>query len=397
MTISDDFELIRITDTDLVNYTREQNSELWQGQLSRNDYVIRETVLGKSQMIDHHSHDNELHVFMLRNKESKEPVSSIELVVREAIRVDYDGEKAVSKIVPSGTIGGVFTIKEHRSKGYAKLMLQKCVEVAKEEFIGTHGFTFLYSEVGEYYSQFGFKSFPVDLISIPVEEVNIKDGPEPQLLPYHEFDRVFKEYEKQTAREVADLVEKDHKTRIYLRPTSQLVDWFHLRAKYISYKLLHEDSESVDFVNLDYSEIASVFKKTKPNTFGMTFEENGQKVATLVFTIDWKSKTQYYATVLKIIVADGVDREKYTADLVKALLRFLNKNPELPGQKCTQVVIWESELSTQSKEHFIKTFKLEHGIDNLSRSAMLLNNDTDQKALLNGDIEWINNDKLSWF
>lgn len=394
---AEQFELVQATSRELIDFTRQENSASWSGVLTRPQYVVREAVLGKSRMMKHDSHDNTLVVLVLQRIEDKVPVSSIEVMVRESVRVDYTGGKTLSKKILSGCIGGVFTYPDHRGKGYGKIMLDKCVNYCKSNLVGEDGFTFLYSEIGEYYVRNGFTSYPVDLINIPV----VKTQPieeEVLVLKYHDFEDILKVYKNQLTKDVLHQVETDHKTRVFLTPTSHIVDWFHLRSKFISYMLTHEEQKRVDFTDLSYDQIAAIFKKTRPNNYGLALNDSkGGLIAAVVFTLDWSSKSENYATILKIVVDDKYSKDKYTQKIIQALLNYLSENPELADQTCLKVILWESEISGEVKNFLIEKFNSKHGLENGSRSAVLLNNDQDQSKLVSGDLIWAGNDKIPWF
>ena len=56
-----------------------------------------------------------------------------------------------------------------------------------------------------------------------------------------------------------------------------------------------------------------------------------------------------------------------------------------------------SEVSNDVKQFLITEYKGTDGIENGSRSAILINNDKEDKLLATGDLVWEDNTKLPWF
>ncbi|EMG47043.1 hypothetical protein G210_2681, partial [Candida maltosa Xu316] len=65
--------------------------------------------------------------------------------------------------------------------------------------------------------------------------------------------------------------------------------------------------------------------------------------------------------------------------------------------KTSKIVIWESEISTHVKQFLVNDWKSKAGIDNPSRSAVLMNNAEDDQELRRGNVIWEGNNKLPWF
>ncbi|KAK6455254.1 lysine acetyltransferase [Scheffersomyces xylosifermentans] len=400
---ADQYELVQLTDRDKITFTRLQNSQSWRGRLSADDYVVREAVLGKSKIAS--SKVNRLLVFMFKRKGDDTPLASIELLIRKGWKFDYENGEVVRHQVLTGCIGGVFTYPENRGKGYARIMVDKLVEIAKRDLLGPDGFTFLYSEVGEYYAKSGFKSFAVDLIHVPLKDhetigVDEKLDDKFELIRYHQFEPYLDVYREQLNNEIVEKVKKDHKSRVTLTPTADIIDWFHLRSKYISYKMFHEqnDNERIDFANESYEQITSKFDSLSPRQFGLKLvNEKNELVGYIVWTFDWLSHEENYATVLKIVVLDGYDRDSFSIKLLKLLRQYLLKNDENEGQITNRIVLWESEIPSTVKNFLVEEWKSSSGIENGSRSAILLHDPSDNERLVEGSLIWEGNDKLSWF
>ncbi|KAG7661699.1 uncharacterized protein J8A68_004757 [[Candida] subhashii] len=397
---TDEYELVHLTEREVIEFTRRQNAEAWKGRLSAEDYVLREHVLGKSKITS--SDVNRLMVFMLKKVNDTIPLCSIEFLIRKSWKFVYENDKVVQKEVLSGCIGGVFTYPENRGKGYAKIMVDKLVEIAKSDLLGPEGFTFLYSEIGEYYSKNGFLSLGVDLMNIPLEnskvDKDVKDC-KYELIDYHQFEPLMNEYAEKFKEDIIAKVEQDHITRVGVVPTSDIVDWFHLRSKYISYKLFQEDnaaSQSIDFYNESYDSITYKLEHCQPKKFGLKlFNDNGDLAGFIVWTIDWSSLTENYATILKIVSFDE-NKAETTTKLLKLFKNFIISNP-IVGQTTTKIVLWESEVCEPVKSFLIEKWGSKHGLYNGSRSAILINNKLEDSQLRQGQVIWEGNDKLPWF
>ncbi|KAI5958595.1 hypothetical protein KGF57_002440 [Candida theae] len=391
------FKLVHVTEQENINFTRYQNSLAWKGALTEDDYVLREYVLSKSKITS--SGNNKLYVFMLKSTFDNEPLCSIEMLVRDSLKFEYDndGARVRKSSVLSGCIGGVFTYPQKRGKGYARIMVDKLVQVAKQDIVGPDGFTFLYSEIGEYYAKNGFKSFPVDLIDISLRNVSQVEPPqvEYELIEYHQFQELMDQYKIYFEQDVIAKVEQDHKSRVSINPTSDLVDWFHLRAKFITYKLFHEQQGHVVDFKKEYDTIKDSLVH-EPKVFGLQLKQNGQVTGFIIWTIDWSSETAQdnYATILKVVAFDNQDQT--VVDLIQLAIHHFVHYPVL-GKPTTNVKLWESEINDAVKRHLVERWSAETGIDNSSRSAILMNNPIDEERLMKGELVWEENTKLPWF
>ncbi|ODV76948.1 uncharacterized protein CANTADRAFT_8125 [Suhomyces tanzawaensis NRRL Y-17324] len=403
MTISSQYELVEASDIDVINYTRSRNAVSWKGALSAEDYVLRERVLGKSRATTTTPH--RLAVFVLRRKGTTEPLASCELFIRSAWRVDYVDSVPVKRQVLCGCVGGVFTYPENRKQGLGKIMIDQLVEHSKlSKYVGPDGYTFLYSEIGEYYTQFGFKSFAVPLTNISLDDKGDEhDLGNHELIYYHQFDEYYQYYSDQVQRNTLKQVEADKKSRVTIAPTSDYVNWFHLRSKYISYKLFYEHKEpsKMDFANATYEQILARFEDTEPKVYGIKLVDEAKEwYAAITWTLDFSGDTENYATVLKIIIKDGHDRDSNTIKLFKLMKQYLRSFDKIGNdfnQRTTKIVLWQSEVSELVLSFLVEKWGSKHGIDNSSRSAILMHNHEDEENLKQGKLLWEGNDKLPWF
>lgn len=390
------YTLRQITDLETIHYTRQQNAASWKGQLSEQDYVTREMVLGKSKITS-----DKLKVFILTSTNDNEPLLSVELLVRPAWKFVYDETtgKSVRKQILNGCIGGVFTYPKNRGKGLGKIMIDKLVSAAKEQYVGPDGYMFLYSEIGEYYTKNGFRSFGIDLMNIPMGEIDDTVGltSEYELLNYHTFSPLLEMYAKQVDTELSLKTTEDKITRVSIVPSGDLIDWFHIRSKYISYKLHYEkfDKKTIDFHSATYEDIVEKFNTIDPQQFGLKISENGKLVGAIVWTYDWTSKSENYCTVLKIIIVPGNDVDSSTIKLLDCMRHHLKGS--LENQTSTKIVVWECEVSAAVKQFLVDKWNTKTGIENSSRSALTLCDDKEQDLMMNNKLIWEGNDKLPWF
>ncbi|KAM9892389.1 hypothetical protein OXX79_010054 [Metschnikowia pulcherrima] len=402
-----DFVLEQIHDKKTRDYTRQRNAAAWRNLLSTEDYVTRENVLGLSKITC--SDPNRLVVFALKAKGSEDLLCSCELLIRESWRYKKNANGEVERCdVLSGCIGGVYTYEENRGRGLATIMIDKLVETAKTpELLGPDGFTFLYSEVGEFYARNGFKSFHVDLLNLPLKYAGAKYVVKPgyELVKYSEFGPLFELYNKHQDREITRKVAEDGIDRISISPSADYADWFHIRAKYFGVKLFDTDASHFDFENESLHSLAEKFKDSEPTYFGLksVCAETGKLRGFLVWQYEYgfnesENKFENYVTLVKSFVGDDFDSNDVTLELVEEMKRYLEAEHGTPQMSnFHKIVIWETEISSVVKKVLINRFGSKHGLENSSRSAILYNNDKDDAKLKSGGIIWENNTKLPWF
>lgn len=372
------FTLLELQDQDKIDFTRLHCSQAWKGILSTKDYILREYVLSNSEMGRPYA------VFMLING-ADERLCSCEVVFREGHRIDKKG-KISAKVA---SIGAVFTYTEHRRKGYAKIMLDKVVEKLQQMKID---FSILHSEVGEYYSNFDYVSFHV-----PVFQKQLGDKPQTfqdfrdeykynkdslRLVGYHEFKPLIELYNKHTFKRIEN--QEDNKTRVTIDINEHIIDWFHLRAKYVHYQTFNEEKPEIDFS--DPKHTVEVFKHLQPEKFGMVLEVDNQIVGYVIWTYDWV-ESHNYVTILNLFTIPGHEDKK--GKLLGYLEDYLALINSQTSHKFTQLKVWGSEVSND-------VFKGEE-IVNSSLSAIRMFDPEDQKKLKNGELLWENNSKLSWY
>lgn len=420
------YSLERIYSQDEINISRTHNSNSWKGCLSSHDYVVRERVLGLCSQTEH------LNVYKLTK--DNVTLSTIEVLTRDSWRVE-NGKVQNTKCA---CIGGVYVLPENRKKGLAKVMVDLVMEELKDKV----DYTFLYSEVGEYYCKLGFVSMEVKLIKWnrlneihSKNELNGLDGETNGIdhsgnglnrldvhsnglggndnfasngtrssgvgqkiytdsegytieeLKFTEFGPLMDEYNHQTeAKLQAHSLTETNPTIISMNPSAQAIDWFHLRSKYIEHVLF--SPQKYDFEHASYPDILSTLKSFGNQTFGLKVSHQSAS-GFIVWTQDW-SGSESTLTILKIVVLQG-DCTKMT----KKLLATFNKFVSL--WNISKITLWESEVSPEIKSHIVDSYKAITDIENGSRSAILMNDPQDHQKLLAGELIWAGNDKLPWF
>ncbi|OBA21789.1 hypothetical protein METBIDRAFT_10718 [Metschnikowia bicuspidata var. bicuspidata NRRL YB-4993] len=404
-----DFVLEQVHDKKTRDYTRERNAAAWKNLLSVQAYVTREHVLGLSKITC--SDPNRLVVFALRAKRPNADIlCSCELLIRQSWRYEKDACGNVQrKDVLSGCIGGVYTYEEHRGRGLATIMIDKLVETAKTDaYLGPSGFTFLYSEVGEFYVRNGFKSFHVDLLNLPLSYTGLKHVLQPgyELVKYNEFGDLFERYNQHFDRDMRRQVQEDGLVRISVNPTADYVDWFHIRAKYLGLTLFGDNAPGIDFHKESLDTLASKFKATEPMYFGIksVCPQTGRLRGFLVWQYEYgfnenENRFENYVTLVKSFVGDDAsDPDKVALALIEQLKAYLEAEHSTPQMSnFHKIVMWESEISPAVKTSLINKFNCTHGLENSSRSAILYNNEADDEKLKLGSMIWENNTKLPWF
>ncbi|SCV04342.1 LAME_0H17678g1_1 [Lachancea meyersii CBS 8951] len=392
-----------VTDPELIKYTHLQNGRTWRPEfLSMEDYTKREHLLGTceisstnkcQEMQKRFPEGSELlgiKYFVLKDlnlpqtSKTSQIVSSCETLNRVGWAVT-PGSKGAIKPVLSACIGGVFTIPEFRAKRFGAELITRLNEyydgISKApgapEFV-QNIVIFLYSEVGEYYSKFGYVSRP-----IPVHTVEKLDAvlelycggnsdsdsasAEGRNIGF-DCDEHFIELEKQSF--VKD-VQNAHSSRenafvFTLEPSKDIFKWFHHRSLYHK-KFLDPAS---------------------PSRFGYALADGSHIVWHLNY---WPHQRSLY--ILKLYL-EGDTVAKKEASLKKLLAQAIQEAQE---HEVKYLQFWDTELGQQDwSKPFMKFLQKVEEPSNLyqensSRSAIRVAN---VKA---EDIEWRNNAKFCWF
>lgn len=115
-----------------------------------------------------------------------EIVSACETLTRPAL-MKIDGKLVETK---SLSVGSVFTAAKYRGRSYAKDMMKDLVEWSDANNIPV---AVLYSDVGEYYAQFGYKSVGTSQIKIDLNDKNMTPFSIPAKVEYITSDEQIKQ------------------------------------------------------------------------------------------------------------------------------------------------------------------------------------------------------------
>ena len=195
---NDALKLEMYTDEDIVDYTHRVNAEAWRGLLSPEEYIERERVLASTPLSKKHRDLTVrekfpagydwvgLKYFVLKDtrlpntSKTSQIVSSCETLNSLGYciypegdpREDKEGKEQGSRIqyCLNVCIGGVFTAKRYRGRGYAGAMIdllnkfyENIRDTAESSSLLKNLVMTLYSEVRDYYERVGYISLHVPL------------------------------------------------------------------------------------------------------------------------------------------------------------------------------------------------------------------------------------------
>lgn len=384
-----EYELVDVTKTqDVVDFTRRQNGQSWAGLLDIEKYVIREQTIASCDVAR-----DELLVYVLENTTTKERVASCEIMLRNAVVYRNESGKVVKADCRNGSIGGVYTYKEFRKQGLAKIMIEKLVQLCQTKLV-PGGFLTLHSEVGEYYSRFGFISDEVPVIDIEFKKPVLEfEGPscsvEEGVLEFkgfREFDELMLIYQTDVFNEVNDNVKQDGITRVAIYPVPEILDWYHTRAKFF-YNHFYNCVKVNNYQ--DYGEVCEKLKPIGQKYFGISLVKDGATAGFIVWTYDYAPE----GLCVKVLIVHV--RPEYDQSLRFRLLDFLNDyivaENETLKNKFEKIQVWASEFPGLDYSQLGKVKS------NFSLSAIRMCEEDEQKKLEEGQIKWEINNKLPWF
>ncbi|CCH46441.1 hypothetical protein BN7_6035 [Wickerhamomyces ciferrii] len=369
--------LEEVTNLEILKFAYKAHSESWSGLLSSEQYIDRELQLrSQSKQLQTDTSPYGLFLYILRDlqipseNETDNIVTTGEVLIRKSWRIDGDDVENL-KIVNSGVIGNVFTLKNHRGKGYATQLFHKLNELLDEK-LGKDGYSFLYSEVGTYYEKFGFKNFNIKTHTISIKDYKIDDehlsNTEPlKLHKYKDLINYQKDKLEKSFLQKAKTLPKDESI-ISLIPNVDIYDWINEKDQLISTKL---------FPNSKVDNYGILDLKTK-NHF--------------IWLHDFSSKKLY-------IIKSFINEESNDIESLKNLVYGTIKEAQLYGIE--KIHFWDTSIGQTLKYHdlIIEWFKTEFNDSNISLfeeidsiPAIRMN---DGKSGLK--IHWENNEKWSWY
>ncbi|VEU23332.1 DEKNAAC104583 [Brettanomyces naardenensis] len=370
------------SDWHVIRYCQSRNHENWGKPLTLDEYYKREEISYKHELCnldrDYSKEKKGDYYWVLKDtdidtssKTGADPklkniVSACEILVRDSWYLDTENPDSEPSDCLSAVIGSVYTFSEHRSKGYASRMLQLLVEKMQDILGNPHDFSFLYSEVGEFYSNFGFKSYHVPVCIIPMK--SIKELPAIDYVPLTtHFESQVELYGKKMKQLMLKEAKSGEKSVVVcLKPQQQILEWFLNRSRHTGRSLEGLTEEAAN--KLVY----------------------GAELSTgdfIIWLLDFTEKT---AVVLMIYATTSQN----VKELIKACKQLIPDGFE-------KIIIWQDELTDYSKtgasDLSILTFieeelQGESGVKNSSLSALrMLHLDEDVA------VKWVGNGKWSWF
>lgn len=372
MTKNNNLVLELISDPEIIRHTHLNNSEAWRSKLTKEQYADREWTIGIESNLGKRKQDEPLGVYHYVLRDLSIPVvnkfdnivASLETLNRRAWRID--GKDGELKQIYSACIGGVFTLAQHRKKGHAAVMINLLNEEVDKQ-LGKDGFTFLYSEVGEYYSKFGYESFEVPVHSFNAKDTQISSKnskSEYHNLKYDDYAKLVEVQEKTIKKALIEESHKTDKTLVTLVPDIDIYSWFHDRDIFIS-KILRPD--------------------VKVEHFGVVLNDSNDHI---IWLHDWNSET--------LVIVKIYNENQHEIKSFEKLISIAIEEAQFYNFK--KISIWDSSLG-ESKEHHEKALKLIESFadaktfqSNSSMSAIRLHDKTPKS-----EISWENNDKWCWF
>lgn len=373
MTKNNNLVLEPISDPEVIRFTHLNNSEAWKSKLTKDQYADREWKIGCESSLGRRKVDEKLGIFhyVLRDlsiqsdNKTDNIVASCETMNRRAWRIDEQNGEL--KEIKCACIGGVFTLKDHRKKGYAAEMITRLNDAVDKQ-LGPGGFTFLYSEVGEYYSKFGYESHEVPVHTFQPQNSPLAKLPKSDyhFLKYDDYERLVESQYKHVRENLiktSATLDSD-RCLVTLVPDIDIYNWFHDRDIFIS-KVLRPE------VQLEH--------------FGAVLNGTNDHI---IWLHDWNED--------KLVIVRVYNENEHDVKSFEKLISIAAEEAQLYNFK--SISIWDSSLG-EDKRHHDEALKLVEQFEgaktfqpNSSMSAIRFHDKTAK-----GHYSWENNDKWCWF
>lgn len=388
----------QVEDLDVIEFTHAQNGATWTPPfMSNKDYIGRERVL-RTSAIGQKDKSPEMQkrfpngskylgikYYVLKDldlpatSKTSQIVASCETLNRVGLIASPQSEGKIQPAL-SVCIGGVYTIPEHRRKGYGGQMITRLNQFYDDisqqpdapDLVRTVVIT-LYSEVGEYYSKFGYSSCHVPVHEVTELDKVVKDycGGEPEAdggknLDFEGCQSLVERQTREFSQRLISLQEKNPNASVFtVEPDSDNFKFFHHRALY------HKS-----FVEPD-----------APVTFGYALPNGSHIVWHHNY---WPGTRSLY--LLKLHISEeSSDKE---GDFKKLLAHAVS---EAKRAKLTVLQFWNSEVGYQpwlaTFMEFLKIIEPSSNLyhENSSLSAIRIS------GVESENIIWDNNTKFCWF
>lgn len=400
MTLKLKFEAV--TDPEVIRFTHIENGSVWSSRfLSQEEYADREWVLGQSDLGQLHrsqehidKYDSNavylgLKYFVLKDvslpetSKTSQIVASCETMNRTGwAMLPGDSTGQIHEVLVA-CIGGVFTLKHHRGRGYARRMIELLNEYydslaqnSEEPFL-KHLAVHLYSEIGEYYAKNGYVSYHV-----PLYELHNLDGLQEhycekyscdnettitandiRYLGYDDYEDLVELQKQHFKKQLLQAHDASGGSRFIftVQPSLKIYKWFEDRDLFLYKK----------------------FREEKPTRFGAALADGSH----IVWHHSWTSGT---LILLKVQIM-GEDQEKKLALLLKECIQ------EARSSDITHLEFWQDELPGEKFPIFHSTIRVLEPGSNLEKINSSLSAVRAAQGEFRGEILWLNNTKFCWF
>lgn len=334
--------------------------------------------------------------FILKDSKTNIIESACEILIRDSW-IANNGKLIDCK---SAVIGSVYTVEKFRGKGNASLMINELNLKMKQFLKNEFDTAFLYSEVGEYYSKFGYKSFNKPVIEIDLSinnQFNLNNNFKynPLFMDFNEISSDYFNRMKELVINQSILKKGNH---FMLKPNIKIFEWFANRARVNYWAINHplvpapygiEQERSNNNNNNKVNEILNIIT-------GFTIKDEQNRLNYIIFYPQFHSNDCY-------ILLMHSDRKENAIKLIKLVINQCKKW----GMK--KIYGWETDIGDynnigdQENTNSFLSFLKDNGINyhiketNSSLSAIqFLNKDSNND---NNKIPtyWDGNGKWCWF
>ncbi|AGO11931.1 AaceriAGR250Cp [[Ashbya] aceris (nom. inval.)] len=378
------------TDKELADFTHSHNSNAWKTDcLTIEQYVERENLLGNSdvanpskladiqQRFPEYQELLGLKYFVLKDTslpctdKYSQVVSSCETLNRVGWGI-HNGSSGSMEPILTVCVGVVYTLPEHRGKGYAKELVTRVNShydriAEKRDSFMKYKVMFLYSEVGEYYNQVGYTSRYVPLHRISdlsgFRQQYCREPVQPvRVLGFNDYEDLVELQRQGFKTRLQELYQRNDDSFVFtVEPSLPIYQWFQLRDQFM----------------------ATATNRLERKRFGAALS-NGSHV---IWHHNWAEGT---LLILKAHLAG----DSPTEEDLRLLLHEAVFEAEASG--LVKIEFWDQEFDRDRCSELFAWLELHEPsnmyIQNGSISAMRLPDGIEPSKAI-----WANNTKFSWF
>jgi hypothetical protein len=369
------YRFIELVDIKDIEFCHTNNFVQWGNGLTLDQYLKREkgifAVLAKYGMT--------LTYWALQQKQtdgSWKIVSACESLCRPAL---YKKKGSPVEETLNHSIGSVFTPTEHRGKGYAKIMMRflvdklnhwKCEDLTTEQ--QSHTLISLWSDVGTYYAQFGYKLTDTREILCKLDEQQVLQWPEGvEKITSSEDIAEIAAFDEALMKETMDHdSETDGIPRVAIAPRAGGFEHTNWRAKY-----------QAPYMSKVPAKVPTVFGAKSGAT-------------RMLWTQDFGANTLY---VLRVV--GDASKYKSPSDMAADVAKLVQAGlVEASEWKLTNFCLWNQDLPAPiTREMVVEQYKKVGGLVKLElyeRGGSLPMYHCEE---VRKDIQWTYDGKYAWF